>query len=170
MYLNSQISCFSSKQYNVQLPVSIFYNLYPSPTVEDQAALNYFTTHPLITSIVIFIMSESAVYGMLSQLSKPRYQFQPSERKSNLTFGTTLLISLIQWIPKNSIIYVRATSVLSISLLIIHNSNNSDSHPSCDFFLLFYLVKTLRLWALAHRPLAHQTSTLLISCNCILHL
>ena len=42
---------FFIKQFDVQLPVLISYNFYPSPTVQDQVASNYSTTYPSITSM-----------------------------------------------------------------------------------------------------------------------
>ena len=78
IHLNSQTSCFLSRQFKFQQ--------YPTICIILQQfkikciALNYFSTYPPITSTVIFILLESAVYEMLSQSMTSLYQFQPSEK------------------------------------------------------------------------------------------
>jgi len=64
-YLNSLTSCFFIISIKSLTDSSTFFISYLSPTVQDLEASNYFTTHLILTSSVIFILSGFAVYGML---------------------------------------------------------------------------------------------------------
>lgn len=82
--------------------------LYLFLTVQDQEALNYFTTNKKHH----FFLSGSAVFEMLFHSLTLLYLLTLLKTKSKTIYGTILHVPLIPWTLTNSATFVPAVSVL----------------------------------------------------------